>query len=226
MIGRVFRESGEVLRVICRAVLILPDMRVVEEVVAEHIQHRNHADRRAEQIWPLRQSGTYEQTRVGAPKYGEPSGSSSSCVEEPFGRAQEVVVGPLPIASLCSVVPFDSKLRSATNVGQGKQASTLHKKGNKDAELRRHRNTVTAIRSHNCWITTSYQHVLAANEEHRDSCAVFGPQPGLGMAESCGIKRDGSFFPEHAPGDSRGVTENADGRREGFGFKKQFVAIR
>src|SRR5258708_5162384 len=44
MIWRVLCEGGEIVRVVHSAKLIAPEVRVVEEVVPKHIQHRNHAD--------------------------------------------------------------------------------------------------------------------------------------------------------------------------------------
>ena len=54
MIGRVLREGGEIVRVIHGTEFLFPDVGVVEEVVPQHVQHRNHADHSAEQIRPLR----------------------------------------------------------------------------------------------------------------------------------------------------------------------------
>ena len=81
MIGRVLRENGEIVGVIYSAKLIFPDVRVVKVVIAKHIQHWNHADNGTEQVRPLRQCSTYEQTRVGTAKYGQFSRSGSSCFD-------------------------------------------------------------------------------------------------------------------------------------------------
>ncbi len=48
VIGRIFCEGGEIVRVIRRAEFIFPDVRIVEKVVTQHVQHRNHAHYRAE----------------------------------------------------------------------------------------------------------------------------------------------------------------------------------
>src|SRR5258708_31409824 len=45
------------------------------------------------------------------------------------------------------------------------------------------------------------------------------------MAEVSGIKRSSSFSPEGALVALRGVAEDANGLREGFRFKKQFIAV-
>src|SRR6267143_315410 len=73
-------------------------------------------------------AGYGAQARIGAAKYGQFSGRGSPCSEKPFSRAQEVVVSPLTIAPLRGFVPLDTEFRPATNIGQGKQASSFHEK--------------------------------------------------------------------------------------------------
>ena len=48
VIRRVVCESCKVIRVFRCAEFLFPDVRVVEQVVTQHVQHRNHADHGAE----------------------------------------------------------------------------------------------------------------------------------------------------------------------------------
>src|SRR5258707_227792 len=62
MIRRVLCEGGEIVRIVHGTEFVFPNVRIVEEVVTKHIQHRNHADHSAEQVWSLCQSCSYDQT--------------------------------------------------------------------------------------------------------------------------------------------------------------------
>src|SRR6266478_4876241 len=110
MIGRVLCENREIVWVIRSAELRPPNMAIVEQVVAKHIQHWHHANNRTKQVWPLRQSSAHKQARIRSAKDGKLAPRGSPRLEEPFGPADEVVVGCLTVPSLGAVVPFDSEL--------------------------------------------------------------------------------------------------------------------
>ena len=68
MVRRVFRENSEVIWIFDGAEFLFPDLRVIEEVITEHVKHRDHADDSAEQIRPLREGRSHEQAGIGASK--------------------------------------------------------------------------------------------------------------------------------------------------------------
>src|SRR5208337_432714 len=84
MIGRVFSENSEVVWVVYGAKLLFPNMRVVEEVIPEHVQHRHHTDGRAEKLRPLRDGRAYEQPGIRTSEDRELGCRGSSRLDEPF----------------------------------------------------------------------------------------------------------------------------------------------
>src|SRR5580658_1904693 len=54
VVWRVSVERSEVVRVVGCTELAFPDMRVVEEVIPQHVEHRNHTDHGMKEIWALR----------------------------------------------------------------------------------------------------------------------------------------------------------------------------
>src|SRR5882672_5412266 len=172
VVWRVFCESSKIFEIVRRSKLVAPDMRIIEEVIAQHVQHRNHAYNGSKEIRPLRHCCSNEKSRIRAAKDGKFSWMSSSGFDEPFGCAEEIVVGGLAIVSFCSVMPLHAKLRTAANVRQRKQATTFHEKGDKDAELWRHGNTISAVRGHDRWAITVLKCGSISHEVHGDSRSV------------------------------------------------------
>ena len=54
VIRRILCERGEIFRIINGAEFLFPYVSVVEKVIAQHVQHGNHADNGAEEIGTLR----------------------------------------------------------------------------------------------------------------------------------------------------------------------------
>ena len=60
MIGRIFYEGCEIVRVVHRAELIFPNMRIVKKVVPQHVQHRNHTKAARNRSGRCVSGGAYE----------------------------------------------------------------------------------------------------------------------------------------------------------------------
>src|SRR5579862_2872850 len=123
-------------------------MCAVEQVVPEHIQHRNHANHGAKQIWPLRHCGPDQQPGIGATKDSQFPWFGPPSLNKPLCSDQEVIECDLAMSSLGSPVPLGAEFRAATNVGQRKEATSFDEKCHKDTELWCHRYTVSAVGRH------------------------------------------------------------------------------
>ena len=64
VVWRVPGESGKVIGIVDSAELIFPNVRVIEMVVAQHVQDGDHADHCPEKIRPLRHCRSDQQARV------------------------------------------------------------------------------------------------------------------------------------------------------------------
>ena len=210
MIGGVTGKGGEVVRVVRRAEFLSPHMRAVEKMVAEHVQDRNHAYYRAKQIGPLGHCSTDEQSGIRSAKNRELFRRASSGRNEPFCRAQKVVVSSLPIPTLGRVVPIDTEFRSASDIRQRKQAPAFGEKSHKNAELRRHGDAVPAIGSHDGWVHAAVEYVSPAHEKHGNPRPVLRGVADLSVAEACRIKWNAFPGPERPFAGNLRVSKDAD----------------
>ena len=62
VIWGVAKKRREVIRIVGGSELFFPDMGIVEEVIAQHVEHRHHANYGPEEIRPLRHGCSDQQT--------------------------------------------------------------------------------------------------------------------------------------------------------------------
>ena len=60
MVWRVFREGSKIIWIFDGAEFLFPDVRVVEEVITEHVEHRSHANNGSEKFRPLSERCSHE----------------------------------------------------------------------------------------------------------------------------------------------------------------------
>lgn len=53
VVRRILSERIEIVGILHGPEFLAPDMGIVKQVIAEHIEHGDHADDRAKQVWPL-----------------------------------------------------------------------------------------------------------------------------------------------------------------------------
>src|SRR5260370_42534078 len=125
VIWGILRQRCEVARVLRSSVFIAPKVCVVEKMVSEHVEHRYHANHRAEQLRSLGHGRTDQQPGIRPAENGELVGRSSPRLDQPFRSTQKIVVSGLPVPPRGCFVPAGAKFRSPADIGESKQATTL-----------------------------------------------------------------------------------------------------
>src|SRR5258707_7288776 len=105
MIRRVAGKTREVVRILRSAELTRPGMRVVEELIAQHVQKRDHANHRPKKVRPLRQSGSDKQARIGPAKDGQLLWCRTPGFNEPLGGCHKIIDCDLAASPCGSAVP-------------------------------------------------------------------------------------------------------------------------
>src|ERR1700722_11036367 len=177
------------------------------------------------EIRPLRHRCANKEPSIGSAKDGQSFRRGSPSLYEPLCRAKEVVKSSLPVAPLGCVVPFKAEFGSSADIGQCKQASSFHKKSDKDAELRGHGHTAPPVGCHDRWARAAAKHVLAAHQHHRNSRAVLSREPNLSVSVHGRIERNASFCPERPSAGSLRVPKNADWLCQRFCFHEHLISF-
>src|SRR6266404_7340732 len=154
-------ERRKVVRFVCRSEFISPDVRIVKEMITEHVQQRNHAYNCPEKVWPLGQGCSNEQAGIRPSKNGEFVLCGSTALDQPFCGAQKIVVSSLAVTPLGSIVPFRTEFRATSDIWQGKHASMFHQIGYEDAKLRHHGDAISPVGGHDHGASATFQNIFA-----------------------------------------------------------------
>src|SRR5216684_8940088 len=96
---------GEVLGIVCRTVLVHPDLSGVKQVIAQHVQEGSKTDNGAKQVRSLRQCCANQEPGIGTSADGKFARKRMPLLQEPLRSKDEIVNRILTVLPLPSQMP-------------------------------------------------------------------------------------------------------------------------
>src|ERR1017187_3328001 len=162
----------------------------LEFLIADHVEQREAADHRAEQLGALGESRAHQQAAVRCALNGDPFGFGVVVGDEPTGGADEIVEDVLLLLEHPPVVPLLAELRAPAQVGHREDATHLRPDHRSLSECRCLAHVEAAVTREKHRPIAVEGEPLLVHHEHRDAGLVARLVPNLLHFEVHWIERD------------------------------------
>ena len=172
VIRRVAAEPSDLIRALGRAVFGDPEPRDAEILVAQHVQQRNGARDRGEEVGPLRERHTDEQSAVRPAGDRESLRPRPAALDERLGGRVEIVEDVLLVPEHPGAVPSLAVLATAAQIRQRVEAACLDPRRRSRGVQRCARHVEATVAGQERGHVAGRHDVAPAYQEHRDRGAV------------------------------------------------------
>src|SRR5580692_10401040 len=131
VVGRIGVERGEVFGVVDGSVFLRPRLAAAEELIAEHVEERDAAERSPEELGALCDGCPDQQPTVGGTKGCDLPRPCKALPDQLFGDREIVVEDVLLFVAHPTAMPRLPVLASATQVGDDPNTSVLEPRVNR-----------------------------------------------------------------------------------------------